>query len=272
MGAALTILSPHRDDAVFSLYFSLSAWARRSVRIRIVNFFTVSAYAPRAMLPLEQDNADQQAVSYIRRREDRQAFRRINPNIEVSDLGLLDAPIRLNLAVDAVCKLNDDVVESGHSGDLVKKHICKLSSSRLFLAPLGLGNHVDHLAVRAAALEQVPGSKLAFYEDLPYATWTPETSLRQRVSEVERAAGFGLKPRTVNGNSSVPAKLRELLVYSSQITREEGRSIARFAIRYRTWGADLGPETQCRLAGSNFLELWRKVPGTNLSQSPPSKH
>ncbi len=43
----LTVLSPHRDDAAFSLFICLAKWSMfPSLKVKVLNFFTESAYAP----------------------------------------------------------------------------------------------------------------------------------------------------------------------------------------------------------------------------------
>ena len=84
----ITILSPHRDDAAFSLCMALRKWTVMQLKLTVINFFTVSAYGPRSIAK------DPHTVSSIRRREDRRVISIISPLIRVRDAGLLDAPLR----------------------------------------------------------------------------------------------------------------------------------------------------------------------------------
>lgn len=222
----ITILSPHRDDAVFSLFLCLSCWARLRIRLRVINFFTVSAYGPHAQA------AGAEHVSSERRREDRKALARIAPFIQVVDTNMLDAPIRLKISERTVCDpktrslLTDDQIES------VAHEIRLLSQNSLLLAPLALGDHVDHLAVRAAAMRSVAPQRLAFYEDLPYATWTPTNAREARVSDTEHKLKNRLRPVVVRSSHAVWRKRQATARYHSQITREEAAAIASWAAEY----------------------------------------
>jgi len=226
MGAEVVVLSPHRDDAAFSLYFCLRGWAREGVQIRIINFFTRSAYGPHSGF-----GRDPIAISNLRKREDRRALKRIDSQIKVEDLGFVDAPIRLNIEAVSVCLINTAEHVEELSECLAKT--IGASGARCFMAPLALGNHVDHVAVRRAAIRAVRPPHLAFYEDLPYAAWTPESLIKEKVNEAERSTYVTLKPYLIRFGCSLASKARAVSTYSSQIGRDEASAIARFAIRYR---------------------------------------
>ena len=216
----LTVLSPHRDDAAFSLFCALTKWQRRPVEIRVINFFTESAYAP---------HAEQAAgmVSAIRKREDRAVLQRIGRRIRVMDLGLLDAPLRLGISALAVCNaetaclLREELVF-----ELARRIRCLQPS--LILAPLGLGGHIDHLTVHRAALRAGCKSRLGFYEDLPYRTWTLPEDLRCRIRSAEREMGTLLKAVTAGDARDAWQKRRHIRRYQSQITAEEAAAMARW--------------------------------------------
>ena len=88
----------------------------------------------------------------------------------------------------------------------------------LVLAPLGLGDHRDHKIVcrsasRTAAARELP---LAYYEDLPYAARLSERDILRRVA----AVGPGLVPR-VFPLGSLAAKLEQLRLYDSQVGEDD---------------------------------------------------
>lgn len=146
-------------------------------------------------------------------------------------LRLLDAPLRLNIPVSDVCKTSSDGLEDEH----LIAAISALVRNDLILSPLGLGDHVDHLAVRSAAMAACGGrGNLGFYEDLPYATWTTEEALEEHV----RASGASLRPVVIRADRTFWNKRQIAARYRSQITQHEAESIARFATRYggeRIW-------------------------------------
>lgn len=214
-------LSPHRDDAVFSLYFTLSEFARRSP-VSVSNFFTKSSYAPKA------GTSDPAGVSQIRKREDRKAIRRINCSIRIRDCELLDAPLRLNIPVRQVFyKQPDD-----QDVQLVANHI-HYGTPELTLAPLGLGGHVDHVTVKRAALKVIPRSRLAFYEDLPYAMRSDD-ELPAVLRELEEELHMHLVPRIIRGNRRVFEKRAACARYRSQIKLAEADAMAGWSRRYGT--------------------------------------
>ena len=220
----ITVLSPHRDDAAFSLYFALSQWSRRNIRLRVVNFFTRSAYAP--YVPFESVAA----VSAIRRREDRSVLRALG-SIEVIDAGLLDAPLRYGIPVE-------EVSGNGTSSRISDKDISALtahipgSRSGIWIAPLALGDHVDHQVVKIAACCAIEARRLAFFEDLPYATWTPSELLRERVQDAERLTGSRLRPLLIRGVRTVFRKRQLVGRYSSQIAFEQAARIAHWSSNF----------------------------------------
>jgi LmbE family N-acetylglucosaminyl deacetylase len=222
----ISVLSPHRDDAVFSLGLCLSIWSRPEVRLQVINFFTVSAYGPHAA------RVDPAGVSAERRKEDRAALAVISAGIKVEDCGLLDAPIRLGIAASTVCNPEMRVRLTDDQLCPIVKEIRGLPKESLLMAPLGLGNHVDHLAVRKATLFSAAAQRICFYEDLPYATWTARSDFEARIAETECELKCRLKPVVVRVCHAVWRKRRNVCRYRSQITRQEGKQIADWASLY----------------------------------------
>lgn len=222
----VSILSPHRDDAAFSLFICLAKWSMSpSVKLKVLNFFTESAYAPHA------NASNSSKVSGIRKREDRRAVASINRSIQVTDRNLLDAPLRLGIAPSAVCNAETQgLISEALIEQLTKK--LRRGRAELTIAPLGLGDHVDHVAVRRAAVRAVTPSCLAFYEDLPYATWTPENVLREHVSQVEEAIGRELKPVIIRDRKLAKLKQRIVAQYRSQIDWQGASMIASWSKHY----------------------------------------
>jgi hypothetical protein len=219
----LLVLSPHRDDAAFSLFISLTTWCALPISVKVSNFFTVSGYAP--CLP----SRDPGTVSAIRKREDRQALSRISRRIKVVDHDLVDAPLRLRIPVSAVCYQNSPPLPNAQK-DLTR--YIRLGKVGLCVAPLALGNHIDHLAVLATAVSTLPSNTLAFYEDLPYATWTEEQTMRQRVAEIEDAAHIRLSPFILRMPHAAARKRNLICNYRSQITTDEAKNIAGWTNNY----------------------------------------
>ncbi len=222
----LTILSPHRDDAVFSLYLALQKWRQSGIRVTVLNFFTVSNYAPRV------SENQTKAISLVRKTEDHNVLSRIDKRIRIRDCDLLDAPLRLGIPFEAVCRPDTGAFAKSVEPEIAAYVRTQVQKS-LVIAPIGLGGHVDHLAVNEAAVTAVlQRSRIAFYEDLPYATWASDDVLRQRIHEIETQLQRGLRPVIIRQKHARLRKQRAAAGYKSQITQEEARSIAGFSRRY----------------------------------------
>jgi LmbE family N-acetylglucosaminyl deacetylase len=221
----LTVLSPHRDDAAFSLYISLRKWCQSGVNVSVLNFFTVSAYGK------SPAGSGPEIISAIRRAEDRRVLARIDGSIRVLDCDLLDAPLRLGIDSRAVFS-----PEIQRFASVIQPNIVALirgnACNDLLLIPLGLGGHVDHLAVHLAATSFPNKHRLAFYEDLPYAAWVPETMLRRRIRETEARTRVQLRPAIIRQEAARWRKQCVIAQYRSQITREEAALISKFSGRY----------------------------------------
>ncbi len=222
----LTILSPHRDDAAFSLFICLGKWSASGfAKLKVLNLFTESAYAPYAGL------ASAAAVSRVRKREDRRALAFISRSIKVSGRNLLDAPLRLGISASVVCNpetqrfLREELIEH------LEKDLHQPGAD-LAISPLALGSHVDHIAVRRAAVRVIAPAALAFYEDLPYATWTPEKTLLEHVQAAEGETHRRLKPVIIRDGKLAKLKRSGISRYRSQIDSREASAIANWSVRY----------------------------------------
>ncbi len=221
----IVVLSPHRDDAAFSLFICLTSWSRSPSAVTVQNFFTRSAYAPQVR---EKDSG---AITGIRRREDRQVLRRISPRIEVRDEELLDAPLRLAISASVVCH---DETQALLSKEDVLSIVSRIQSKRprIYLAPLALGNHIDHKVVQRAAIQSAPAGSLAFYEDLPYKTWTSEAALRERIGDLEQGIREKLHPLILRVPHAAAWKRRVTAGYRSQIAPAEAANLAHWANKH----------------------------------------
>lgn len=239
------VLSPHPDDATFSLALTLKRWSTLAARITVLNFFTRSAYAPYA--PAGSD------VSALRAREDRRSINAVDPGIAIRSLGMLDGPLRLSIDFGSI---TNPAVCSPRPQEVTQlarmiRNYCRAS---LVLAPLGLGEHIDHRTVRDAAIVAVSGKLLAFYEDLPYASWTSETAILERISELQARSGT---PVTAVYHRSRNSRFKSTVVrkYRSQIDDRMASLIARYSNKYNGAERIWAPRNSAR---------WRKL--LNASQ------
>jgi LmbE family N-acetylglucosaminyl deacetylase len=178
------IVSPHQDDASFSLGMVLFSLARLGAAIHIVNCFTASEYAPflHSHTPVPAQRAE----------EDRRFVSRLGGPVTVTDLGHLDAPLRRGIACDQVCA--QDGEEPGELAELVSD-LTSLNPGDVVFVPMAIGNHVDHRLARRAALRTFSDAAIGFYEDLPYAARDPEVKVEAALpAYVHRLqGGLGIK-------------------------------------------------------------------------------
>lgn len=178
----------------------------------------------------------------MRLREDELFVRRITEtlprglknNLHMVDLNLKDAPIRLRIPLE---ELSDTPANpADHAIEKIRKALTKQSEAgamEALVLPAALGNHVDHLTVREAALPFTASIPSAFYEDLPYATThssaaTDLESLRETAAERNEP----LSPVIYQIESAIERKQKLVLGYASQIDTEVGTLISNFATRY----------------------------------------
>ena len=232
----IIVLSPHRDDAAFSLAISIDHWLAVGHKVTLLNVFTKSVYAPYSDAESVHENDRLSYVSAMRKREDEQFLKRIR-GAEMMDLNIKDAPIRLHCDSSIVCDM--DVSPADTCIPKIRKALSTLraqTNGKLALVlPLGLGHHVDHRTARDAALLLSTTVPCAFYEELPYA-------LRDGVSidltrfreDAATRLHEPLVPVLCHGTHTRPTeyKRRIALLYSSQIDASIADLIANFAHRY----------------------------------------
>jgi hypothetical protein len=98
------------------------------------------------------------------------------------------------------------------------------------LAPLGIGNHVDHqIAHKVGIRLMAEGFKIFFYEEFPYSMWYPEA-----LKTVGAVDGHMLSPLVVP--IEIKAKLKMIEHYTSQLSgiggnyRKASRNFKEYAL------------------------------------------
>jgi len=236
------ILSPHRDDAAFSLSIAIANWLTARHTVTVLNVFTRSRNAPYSDAGFVHENDELSYVSAMRLREDEHFFRRITQNLpkgikgnlHMMDLNLKDAPIRLRCSFE---ELSDTPVNPTDPAiEKIRKTLTKLSDDgtmETLVLPAALGNQVDHLTVREAAMHLTTVLSSAFYEDLPYATTHPSaTTDLDTLRDTAAKLNEPLNPVVYQVESAIEYKRRLILGYASQIDDEVATLICDFAKRY----------------------------------------
>lgn len=199
-------VSPHLDDAAFSVGGTLAALVDAGHDVTVVTCFTASVPDPTGFaLACQTDKGIGPEVDYLalRRAEDAAAMRALGvrhvhlPRPEAPHRGY-DGPAALFAGVRP-----DDVVDLRELGDL---------DADVWFAPQGLGGHVDHLHVVAAvaALRR----PTAWWRDAPYV-------LRQPDAPPSPALPEGLRPLRL---PALPERrLDACACYATQLPYQFGR-------------------------------------------------
>jgi LmbE family N-acetylglucosaminyl deacetylase len=226
----IVVVSPHRDDAAFSLALAIGRWIEAGHKVIVVNCFSRSATAPYAEMDFVHSNDRMSFVTALRGREDETWRRRYGAALSLVDLNMKDAPLRLHCEATEVYGLTVDVNDKAMVK--IQKAVERIGAAVVVL-PLGLGGHIDHLTAR----EALGGSGLprAYYEDLPVASGAE--NIEPVVRDLERTARIQLTPafasEPIDAADAVARKRRAALCYDSQVDDPEVERIANFGGRYQ---------------------------------------
>ena len=235
----LLVVSPHRDDAAFSLGLSIEGWLRARHVVQVLNCCTQSEYAPYSDVLSLHENDRRSFVSATRKREDVAWNKLLNGRLQITDLDLLDAPLRLACGVDEVLtvaiRAGDRAV--ARIGGALRKFAKTADPGKIgFVLPLALGGHIDHRVAREAGVEVLAGMGLpvAFYEDLPYAA---RPGIAEGIAGHAESLPIECKPAFVQAAPpdavfAAERKRRMAERYDSQIDSDTARAIGEFALRY----------------------------------------
>jgi hypothetical protein len=190
----------------------------------------------------------------MRLREDELWVRRIKEslpkglknNLHMLDLNLKDAPIRRRIPIDDLCTTPFDPTDP--SIEKIRKALTRhfeptpgqnpaQAPMQALVLPAALGNHIDHLTVREAALPLVATHPTAFYEDLPYAATHPTAAadleaLRLAAAERNDPLTEVLYRTDDPTEAAIRRKRKLVLNYASQVDEASGTLIANYATTY----------------------------------------
>ena len=266
----ISIVSPHRDDAAFSLGLAIRTWLAAGHTIDVVNCFTRSDYAPFSDVASLHVNDRTTYVSALRLREDQawqRSLRAGAKKLRLTDLNLKDAPRRLRISANDVCGL--PVAAEDKALLKIRKSLQTLKFDAL-LIPLALGGHVDHKTARDAAMGCIPaGVPCAFYEDLPYAT---RPNAAEEIADDVASLGLALTAGFIgppqDPAAAVADKRAMAQCYDSQIDSEVTGQIAGFCERYqgreRMWGNVAWQASALALRNEPQREPQEELQGTPL--------
>ncbi|MEM1042859.1 MAG: PIG-L family deacetylase [Bacteroidota bacterium] len=222
-------VSPHLDDAAFSVGGTAVHLAQRGWRVVVATVFTRSVPDPTGFaLACQTDKGIDASVDYmaVRRDEDIACCARLGA--EPVHLDLPEAPHRgyadartLFAGVHTSDEPYTDTVRHALAGALDR------ARPDLVFAPQGIGGHADHRhVVRAVAgLAVEHRIQVAWYRDLPYALRHPDAPADECVPD-------GCAPAALDIEATLGAKVEACAAYRTQLP---------FQFARETPGAD--PET-----------------------------
>ncbi len=216
------VLAPHHDDTALSLGSTLWTWAGAPIPIHVVNCFTRSAWAP-----CSETHGSVEAVSSLRCREDEAFLSSLGGHTRATNLGCLDAPLRR--PGTGVFDHDEETIRS-EARALVEALQPVVADHRhdLWVLPMGLGGHVDHVITREAGLQLAADSPIAFFEDIPYALPRAPEEICRSVGEIMRATGLELNLlETPFDDDRLSAWYTAVRFHESQFTNHEVLCIAR---------------------------------------------
>ncbi len=172
----ILVLSPHADDAILSCGDHIMKWIKKSTDITVCTIFTnfkTPVISKDAKLFLNHSGfTNINLFKKARDAEDKNALRYMGVNY--TSPHLTDGAFRV--IKNKLVYESFDKLLSGKISRLDKVTIKKLSyflqvtktNYDLIIAPLGIGNHADHLITSFCAKQSISFNKLGFYIDVPY--------------------------------------------------------------------------------------------------------
>ena len=212
-------ISPHFDDAVLSCGGLMSKLSKKNTQLLSITVFTSEPADKKSLSTIAKsfhDAWDSGENPYtIRKKEEKKVLDKLNSSYKW--LEKLDVIYRF-----ADVKIKDGILNPGISpeedpifSEIFDEilEIIKASPDCYIFAPLGIGNHPDHLVVNLAirSIKNLhPELNLFFYEDFPYAiTGDPKKKL----------AEYGYKPRSksIDICDSLQNRVELIKIYESQL-------------------------------------------------------
>ena len=138
----MVVLSPHFDDAIFSLGQHLIDWIKQGKKIKVINVFTKK-------IDKGRESNDRDIMVFL--------------GLETENWGLVDGASRIgwNKLLSGEI-LNQDKKTLSY----LEKKIMDIGAD-VIVAPRGVGGHIDHVLVREAA-KKIKNNKVIYYVESPY--------------------------------------------------------------------------------------------------------
>lgn len=225
MKSKYLIVSPHPDDACFSLGGSILRF--RSHHIMIWDVFTNKKFN---VLNINDLNAQKLIL-----KEEYEAIRCMHVNCVLGDLK--DAQLRgykrlseiVGVPVDVGCLIKKEQNVYREIKEKFKEILNEWRPNVIGI-PMGVGYHIDHILSREAVLEiqKRHDFKIFFYEDLPYAH--NEKWLKDALEHLQRR--MKIKEFKIQVDTYFKEKEALLRIYKSQIKDRDIRLIKQYMMSF----------------------------------------
>lgn len=168
----IVILSPHSDDAVWSLGGAIAVWSNHA-EILVITVFDGDPPAVAAARSREPKHRWRNLRGMTQRRiEDKRVAATLG--IQSIGLGEVEAAFRIDQSGNFICRNpealfmsdNPALSEHGHFTQIAAKLRAALHHDDLVVAPIGFGGHIDHVLVHEIARDL--SQTCAFYAEFPY--------------------------------------------------------------------------------------------------------
>ena len=248
----IALISPHLDDAVFSVGGLMAVLADAGHQLHLITCFTRSVPQPTGFaLACQLDKGLSAEADYmqLRREEDRRACELLGAQSHWLDLP--EAPHR---GYESAAALFQDTLKAdGIQPELTQRirQACQTIRPDLILSPVGIGNHVDHQQVKRAVRSvcaDFPDAHFLQWYDEPYLARHPELLPKKATTEL------ALNWRVLVRHATLP----DDHVLSLDITSYVDRKIAACAAYTTQIGFQFGGTDQIRPAlakSGQFTEL-----------------
>jgi 2'-N-acetylparomamine deacetylase / 2'''-acetyl-6'''-hydroxyneomycin deacetylase len=213
----IAVLSPHSDDAAFSVaghLFYLSSFGKK---VSLLTCFSRSMFTQAGAL------GDANSTTELRKQEDARYAATLGAGCSAAWFDLDDAPLR-GYMLREVCHAREFTREERALAGRLEHLFLSLSVSpgSAVLAPLGIGSHIDHRIVHqaAAALAQSRRFRMVFYEDMPYSAGCQENEIQRRVGLLEQKLKGSLLPSRCETHGLLDLRRAAASCYPSQVRPE----------------------------------------------------
>lgn len=169
----ILILSPHMDDAILSCTDHIRSWQQHH-EVTVFTIFNRYIKSNSESASTYMYLSGFNSVTTLQRERDKEDLNAFNELQCRNVYGqLTDAAFRKNdnniLYPTTASIFNNEISDGDNALNQLKKMFIQYQNYDTIVAPLAIGNHVDHRITHKAAKSVFSKKQLAYYVDYPYA-------------------------------------------------------------------------------------------------------